>query len=129
MAEPSQVLEYKCPCCEAGLIFGQDTQKLNCESCGNEFEFEAVREYNQMAQDIQEDAFCWDEEQIEKWNSANQDAPFFCPSCGGLIDTDAHPAATFCPYCDNPVVLPERTGAFLKPDAVIPFKNGKQDAQ
>lgn len=129
MAEPSQVLEYKCPCCEAGLIFGQDTQKLNCESCGNEFEFEAVREYNQMAQDIQEDAFCWDEEQIEKWNSANQDAPFFCPSCGGLIDTDAHTAATFCPYCDNPVVLPERTGAFLKPDAVIPFKNSKQDAQ
>ena len=128
MAEPTKVLEYKCPCCDAGLFFEQKSQKLGCNACGNEFDLDAVKAYNQILTD-QKDEFTWDAEQIKKWEAENQNVAFYCPSCGGLIETDAHTAATFCPYCDNPVVLPERTDAFLKPDAVIPFKKTKKDAQ
>lgn len=35
MEEQTRVLEYKCPCCNAGLRFGSDAQKLTCEYCGN----------------------------------------------------------------------------------------------
>ena len=28
MSQTTQVLEYKCPCCDAGLVFGQDVQQV-----------------------------------------------------------------------------------------------------
>ena len=50
------------------------------------------------------------------------------PACGGQILTDATTAATFCPYCNNPTVIPGRLSGTLKPDAVIPFQKTKEDA-
>lgn len=43
--------------------------------------------------------------------------------------TDEVTAATFCPYCGNPTILPGRISGGLKPDGVIPFKLGKEDAK
>lgn len=54
---------------------------------------------------------------------------FLCPSCGGEILTDAHTAATFCPYCANPTILPGRVSGGWKPEGVIPFKTSKEDAK
>jgi len=126
MATEATVLEYKCPCCDAGLTFGQEQQKLKCDSCGNDFEIEAVKEYNRIPD---EDAFVWEDGEEVKWNGEDAAIPFQCPSCGGIIEYDDTTASTFCPYCDNPVVLPTRVAAGFKPDAVIPFKTGKEDAQ
>lgn len=128
MAGQPRILEYKCPCCGAGLVFGQDTQKLNCESCGNEFDLEAVREWNQAPE---QEEFSWEESENAQWSQAEQEAmrSFQCPSCGGEIVSDGTTAATFCPYCDNPAVIPSRVSGGLKPDAVIPFKTGKADAE
>lgn len=38
-------------------------------------------------------------------------------------------AATFCPYCDNPIVLKGQFTGELKPDLVIPFKIDKKAAK
>lgn len=122
MPIPPSVLEYKCPCCDASLVFGEEQQKLTCDACGNEFDIEAVVEYNRIPDDLSEPDFTWDARDEEP-------LPYQCPSCGGLIEYDDHTASTFCPYCDNPVVLPERVTAAVKPDAVIPFKTTKQQAQ
>lgn len=126
MSNESTVLEYKCPCCDAGLVFGEYQQKLKCDSCGNEFEFEAVKEYNRTPD---ADDFVWEEGEAEKWSEDGEPLPFQCPSCGGVIEYDDTTASTFCPYCDNPVVLPSRVTASLKPDGVIPFKTGRKEAQ
>ena len=125
----NKVLEYKCPCCDAGLVFGQDIQKLRCESCENTFDLDAVEAYNQGADS--EEEFTWDETGGTQWDDDEQASmqTFLCPACGGEIISDAHTAATFCPYCENPAILPGRLSGSLKPDAVIPFKKSKTDAQ
>ena len=51
-----------------------------------------------------------------------------CPSCGAELICDASTAATSCPYCGNPTVVPGQFSGALKPDYVIPFKLSKEDA-
>lgn len=131
MAEENRVIEYKCPCCNAGLLFGGDAQQLTCEYCGNSFEIDAVRTFNDSLNSASREEFIWEESPKQEWSEDEQQnmRQFRCPACGGEIVTDDHTAATFCPYCDNPTILPERLSGGLKPDAVIPFKTGKDDAK
>ena len=53
---------------------------------------------------------------------------YSCPSCGAELICDASTAATSCPYCGNPTVVPGQFSGALKPDYVIPFKLSKEDA-
>ena len=130
MNQSSQVMEYKCPCCNAGLVFGAGIQQLKCEYCDNTFELDAVRAYNE-SQTPGQDAFHWDEQQTVQWSQEEQQSirSFQCPSCGGEIVTDETTAATFCPFCDNPTIMPARLSGGLKPDAVLPFQNTREDAK
>lgn len=132
MQNSGSVLEYKCPCCNAGLTFGEEAQKMTCEYCDNTFELDAVKAYNDTVIQESADAFNWDDGQHNaSWSAEEQESVFVftCPSCGGEILTDENTAATFCPYCDNPTVMPGRLSGGLKPDAVIPFKVTKDDAK
>lgn len=43
--------------------------------------------------------------------------------------TEETTAASFCPYCDNPTIMPGRLSGGLKPDAIIPFRTSKEDAR
>lgn len=126
----TNVIEYKCPCCDAGLVFGSDVQQLTCEYCGTTFEIDAVKAYNESRQEQQEQ-FEWEEADTHTWSEAEQETmrAFQCPTCGGEIVTDEHTAATFCPFCDNPTIMPARVSGGLKPDGVIPFKTSKEDAK
>ncbi len=127
--DTSTILEYKCPCCDAPLAFSQESQKLACGSCGNDFEIEAVKEYNDTPEGADGPDFSWAESATQPWEDAEGMTSFECPSCCGQIITDGTTAATFCPYCGNPAVMPTRLSGVLKPDAVIPFKTTKKDAQ
>ena len=130
MSGHAQVLEYKCPCCNSGLIFGEDVQRLKCEYCDNTFDLETVRAYNE-SELSQQDAFLWENPQPREWTTEEQESliSFQCPSCGGEIIADDTTAASFCPYCDNPAVMPSRLTGTFKPDSVIPFKTSKEDAK
>lgn len=128
------VLEYKCPCCGAGLVFSSDSQQMRCDSCGNTFELSTVEEFNATLQD-NSDQFDWENYDVSSgsgdWTQEERETmqTFVCPSCGGVILTEATTAATFCPYCENPAVLPGRLSNTFRPDAVIPFRFKKEDAQ
>lgn len=128
MNQTEQVLEYKCPCCGAGLTFGENIQKMTCQYCDNTFDLEAVQAFNESEQAAAEH---WEQTPNTAWSKAEQETvmTYTCPSCGGELITDEHTAATFCPYCENPTILPGRLSGGIKPDAVIPFKNSKEDAQ
>ena len=130
MDAQSRVLEYKCPCCNAGLTFRDDAQKLKCEYCDNTFEIDAVRAFNEQQAENKEDVL-WETVSEQEWNESEQQElrSFQCPSCGGGILTDAHTAATFCPFCDNPAVLPSRLKGGLRPDGVLPFQTDKEAAK
>lgn len=131
MDSTKQALEYKCPCCNAGLIFREGTQQLTCEYCDNTFDIGTVQAYNESEAVSQEETVQWEESQQTVWETSEQEPirAFQCPSCGGEIVTDDMTAATFCPFCDNPTILPVRLSGALKPDAVIPFQKSKEDAK
>jgi len=127
----SSVLEYKCPCCGAGLVFGQEQQQMRCPYCDNTFDLDTVKAYNDQSDAGDSQDFQWEESRQNSWTQEDQTQirSFLCPACAGEILTDEHTAATFCPYCGNPSVLPGRVSGGLKPDGVIPFKTGKEDAK
>ena len=127
----TNLIEYKCPCCDAGLSFGSDVQQLTCEYCDNTFDIETVKAFNESQAQPQVEELQWDEEEKQTFTEEEQQTirAFQCPSCGGEIITDETTAATFCPYCDNPTILPARLSGTLKPDGVIPFKTDKEDAK
>lgn len=130
MSQSSYILEYKCPCCNAGLAFAPGVQRLKCEYCDNTFEPDTVRTYNE-SENPKEDSFSWENTQSESWTEEEQQTmrAFLCPSCGGEIVTEETTAATFCPFCDNPTIMPSRISGSLKPDAVLPFQKTKEEAQ
>ncbi len=106
-------------------------QQLTCEYCGNTFEIDAVTAFHESQQQTEE-AFSWEEAQeSQTWSEEDQQSmqSFLCPSCGGEILTDAHTAATFCPYCANPTILPGRVSGGWKPEGVIPFRTNREDAK
>ncbi len=117
--EQATVLEYKCPSCDAGLVFDGQSQQLICEYCGNSYPLEEIQALQgREAQTPQS----WEQEEQEQLNA------FRCPSCAGEILCRETTAATFCPYCGNPTVLPTRLSGELKPDGVIPFQRTKEEA-
>ena len=131
MTFQTNVVEYQCPCCGAGLHFDGIAQKLTCEYCDNEFELDAVRAFNESQ--VQKDTvdIQWEPEEKQVWNFEDQESLncFMCPSCGAQIITDDTTAATFCPYCDNPAIMPGRLSGGLKPDSIVPFRTTKEDAK
>ncbi len=64
----------------------------------------------------------WDDDDVEHMRAYN------CSSCGAQLMVDQVTAVTQCPYCGNNAVLPGQLSDVLKPDYVIPFKLGKDDA-
>jgi len=127
----TNVIEYKCPCCSAGLQFEDDSQQLQCEYCDNTFDLATVRAFNESQAASDAEQVQWETEQQQNFSEEEQSAiqSFICPSCGGEILSDQSTAATFCPYCDNPTVMPSRLSGSIRPDGVIPFKTDKEDAK
>ena len=129
------VKEYKCPCCGAGLKFDSSAQQMKCEYCETEFDLETVKQYNEALESEQQENYGWEDYGEDSgngdWKEGEQEGlkGFICPSCGGEIVGDATTAATHCPYCDNPAVMPSQLSGMYRPDYVIPFKKTKEDAK
>ena len=123
-----QVTTYQCPTCTAPLKYSPETGKLDCEFCESSFtprEIEAIyREKEERA------AAQWDTSHLsDDWgeDTASMRA-YNCPACGAQLMCDQTTAATSCPYCGNPTVVPGQFAGALRPDYVIPFKLTKENA-
>ena len=68
MDQTANVLEYKCPCCDAGLVFGNETQKMKCPYCDNEFELDTVVTYNDSLKEQNEEDFQWQQQEESQWS-------------------------------------------------------------
>ena len=120
-------MTYKCPCCGAALAYGAESGKLDCASCGNSYELDAMEamytseEQGHIAFDLPENSFDADDRQKIQ--------AYICQSCGAELMTEGTTTATECPYCGSPTILPERIEGGVKPEKVIPFTVSKDDAQ
>ena len=143
---PAQITNYQCPTCTGPLQFDGASGKLSCEFCGSSFpvaEIEALyagkdakaaeaqakaEARREQAQNAADDG--WDTSELNNdWGSeAEGMRAYNCPSCGAELICDETTAATSCPYCGNPAIVPGQLGGTLKPDYVLPFKLKKEDA-
>lgn len=125
------LLEYKCPACGGALSFDSSLQKMKCPYCDTEFEVEALRELDEALKQEGPSDFTWESQPEGQWTQeeAQDLRSYICQSCGGEIIGDGNTAATRCPYCDNPVVVPGQFAADLRPDLVVPFKLTKEQAK
>ena len=125
-----QVKNYKCPCCSAALVFSGSTQKLHCDSCGNDFEPETLAQIDEADSAAQSQSkFQWDDYTPREFvMDDSQFAVCVCPSCGAEITADASLGATICPYCDNTTILKDKFEGVYMPDYVIPFRVEKNSA-
>lgn len=131
MTQQTNIIELKCPCCDAPLIFSGNTQQMKCEYCDNTFDLDVVRSFADSKQPDANTEVAWKIDDNQRWSQPEEQIlrSFVCNACGGELITDDHTAATFCPFCGNPAILPSRLSGDIKPDGVIPFKTTKEDAK
>ncbi len=110
---------FNCPNCGAELEFDADKQKLCCEFCLSEYteeEFSSIDKLVSKSKPCNEE-FC---EHMQE---------YACPNCGAEFLTDEETAAGICTYCHSPVVLKGKLSGQMRPDKIIPFKYGKEEAE
>ena len=128
----NDVMGAKCPCCSAPLRFDPEIGKLKCDSCGNEYEEELMRQVDEaMGQSSKEDEMAWEQAGAGAWGDDEKKKlhTYSCPSCGAEIVVDETTVATECVYCGSPSLMPGQMSGDYRPDAVLPFKRTKKDAQ
>ena len=126
----SELREYKCPCCGGAITFDSATQNMLCPYCGTQFDVDTLVSYDAELKSDTGDDMRWQTAGTQ-WQQGETDGliSYICNSCGGEIVGDRNTAATACPFCDNPVLIPSRFSGTLRPDLVIPFRLDKEQAK
>ncbi len=119
MAEST--VTYKCPNCDAGLLFNAEKQRFSCEFCLSDF----------TADDLVATAAAERAKRIEEQNAAfaSDMTEYHCQSCGAQIIADKTTVADFCYYCHNPIILADKVSGAVRPSKIIPFKFDKKEAK
>lgn len=152
---PTQVTNYQCPACTGPLHYSAKSGKLECDYCGSSFDVadiealyahkEAEAAAAKQAADAKAEAAAaaeaeaaaqsgnvggWDTSGLSNDWGAEADGlrVYSCPSCGAELICDESTAATSCPYCGNPTVVPGQFSGALRPDFILPFRLTKDDA-
>ena len=140
---PSQITNYQCPSCTGPLRFDGASGRLQCDYCGSSFTTEEIEQiYQATLDEAVQAAVSAAEAEIGSsaesengyaegglWDAEQEGMKIYnCPSCGAQLICDATTAATSCPYCGNPSVVPAQFRGMLKPDYILPFKLSKEEA-
>lgn len=148
-----QVTNYQCPACGGPLHFDSRTERLQCDHCDSTFSPEEVElHYAEKDRAAADEFEPMDEEEAaaslspeeknqcthSRWDGSTISAEwgeltdkvrtYNCPSCGAQLLCELTTAATSCPYCGNPSIVPGQLNGELKPDYVIPFKLDREAA-
>ena len=130
---PAQITNYQCPACTGPLHFVGSSGRLECDYCGSSYsvqEIEALYAEKEAAAAAasQHDAAAVQQaqENYTDWSAGMR--AYNCPSCGAELICDETTAATSCPYCGNPTVVPGQVSGLKKPDLIIPFKLDRESA-
>ena len=137
-----KITNYQCPSCTGPLRYDGASGKLQCDYCGSSFtaaQIECFYKEQQLqaeqaaeadvAAGLEEAAQPRPEEDAGSWDGESEGMQLYnCPSCGAELVFDATTAASSCPYCGNPNVVPAQFTGLLRPDYILPFKVSKEEA-
>lgn len=136
----NEITNYQCPSCTAPLHFGTESGVLECDYCGSRFSIEdidrmyaekdASPEEEPQESNVQErfQEARWNMDSGENWGEDADFLAYHCPSCGAELICDVTTAATSCPYCGNPSIIPGKLSGNRKPEVIIPFRVDKTAA-
>ena len=129
----TQITNYQCPNCMAALNWKGASEKVVCDSCGTQFDAAVIEQLFKDREQSAESAGTEPQWDLTMTNNFSEEEAahmrgYICPSCAASIICDDTTAATACPYCGNPTVVPGQFSGGLKPDYVIPFKLDKNEA-
>lgn len=128
MAE--QITNYKCPACGGPLHFSNESQDMACDYCDSHFTVAEIEAYYARENQAAAKAARTQSAEGQTWGENGEDIRVYCcPSCAAELLCDAATAATSCPYCGNPSVVPGQLDGMLRPDLVIPFQLDKEAAK
>lgn len=116
----NQVMDHKCPNCDAALKFNPHGQNWKCEYCRSEFNLNELQANEQQVQAIEKSS-------ASIKNSEGIDV-YICNNCGAEIIADPNVSTTSCVYCRNTAILKDKLKGDFNPNYVIPFKHTKEDA-
>ena len=127
----TELLDYKCPNCNASINFDSQTQRMQCPYCDTTIDIESLRQMDNILNESLPENMEWSQEQSEYFSDEDTQGMnvYVCQSCGGEVVSDETTAATQCPFCDNNVVIKSRFSGDLKPDVIIPFMYDKKNAK
>jgi DNA-directed RNA polymerase subunit RPC12/RpoP len=122
----SNVVEYKCPACGGRVVFDAPSGAMKCDYCGAIYD---PRTFAETA-DVTAQRAPTNQPPVAEVATLDGYTPeeaahlrqYTCPACGGQLITDVTTAATHCPYCDSPTILPAQLTGQRRPDLVVPFK-------
>ena len=109
-----------CPTCGAYLIFSPKKQCLYCEHCG----YEQAIEPNGSVQEI---SLAEGIAVISNWNDSAK--MYSCENCGAKVLLENGETAASCPFCGTPHIIESEELPGLRPNAILPFKQSKEDAE
>ena len=115
------IITYKCPNCDAGLLFDAEAQLFKCEFC--------LSKFTELELNDTETAKKAEEKVRENEEFRSEILEYRCSSCGAEVIAEKNTAADFCYYCHNPIVLTDKISGELKPTKIIPFKFDKAEAK
>ena len=125
-----KITNYVCPACMGSVHFAAEAGNIECDYCGSVYSVEEMEalmaDQNAAAEEAAKKVDEWEVIQQE-WIGEGMKA-YTCPACKAELICDETTAATSCPYCGNPTVVPGQFTGAAKPDYVIPFKLAKEAA-
>lgn len=107
---------------------------LECDYCAGKFTIEEIEAQYSEKNEIAAEQFEktkdseWDTSELNTQWQSQEIKTYICPSCAAELICDESTAASRCPYCGNPTVIPGQFKGTLQPDFVLPFKLSQQDA-
>ena len=110
----SNVMDNRCPSCNAPITYKPKLGKFKCDYCDNEFTADQLKKV--------------EEQPVEEVVKDVEYVSYNCPDCGAQIIADETTSATFCLYCGNSSILKNKLSGEFKPDKIIPFRKEKNDA-
>lgn len=121
--------EYRCPNCGSAEISpNPKTGKLRCDYCSSEFDGDSLTGVKQDLKNLKGKIIGSGSKNINK--DANDVVTLKCGGCGAevVIDTANAPHAR-CHWCRSILSINEKIENGSIPDAILPFKTKKEEAQ
>ncbi len=108
----------KCPACGANMVYDSEKGTLYCEHCGSRREIVSKTSEEQDFEDLLSSDNSW----------GNETHVFRCENCGAREVLDRREIAKACSFCGTTNIVETDELPGLRPNAVVPFRIGKDEA-